>query len=153
MSGHVYIWNEGELNDLVASVEDGTNCGSGNLWTLDGALIIRNTATLANVDALQHLAGIDGKHGNGRSLWIQNNANLGSIAALGNLLGELQGSLYVSNNPVLASLSGLELLTGAGGLYIKDNGVLCLSASDRARLLDGTRFSLPDAGTPARVGL
>ena len=88
-----------------------------------------------------------------REVDINNNGALTSIHGLRGVRGLLPGALHMTNNPELASLSGLELLIGVEAkdnygfsLNIRNNAVLCLSAPDRARFLNGTRFSLPDAG-------
>ena len=77
-----------DLDALVASVY--ATCGSGNPWTIDGALLIKHTTTLTNVDALQNLAGITSAS-DGFSLHIFDNAALTSISGLRGVRGALSG--------------------------------------------------------------
>ena len=80
----------------------------------------------------------------GWSLDFTGNAELVSIAALGNLRGALQGGLSVTSNPKLATLDGLEGLEGVGksdydrSVFIRDNGALT-----SIRGLRGLRGLLP----------
>jgi hypothetical protein len=151
VSGDVVISSNQNLLDLKTAVA--SECGEAEAWSISGGLSVYDADDVVNLLPLQYLEAINGKFSSGYSLYIWGNGELVSIAALGNLHGALQGGMGVHLNRKLASLSGLELLTGVAAkndhgysLEIQNNAVLCLSAEDRARFTDGTRFSLPDAG-------
>ena len=144
----IYINSNAQLAELEASVAGcaatGGAGGGGGWRVVGGALYIRDADDVVDLEALKDLRAIDGKSNAGYSLSIFNNANLASLAGLRNVRGALPGALRVSYNDALTSLSGLEGITriegksgglGSGwSLLIGNNGVLCLSAADRARL-------------------
>jgi len=131
-----------QLRDSVDGCAATGGAGGGGGWhVVGGALHIRNAVDVVDLEALKDLRAIDGKDSYGRSLSIERNANLASLSGLRNVRGALPGALWVGYNGALTSLSGLEGITriegknsGGDSLYIRNNGALCLSTADRARL-------------------
>ena len=63
---------------------------------------------MVDLEALKDLRAIDGKSSTGYSLYIRDNAELASLAGLGNIRGALTGALLVQDNSALTSLDRLD---------------------------------------------
>ena len=94
-----------------------------NLNGLAQVTSIAGTLGIYYNDVLMNLTGLDALISVG-SLWISSNNSLTSLSGLGNL-ETIEGSLQIVNNSSLTSLVGLEALTSIEGLlYIGSNSSL-----------------------------
>lgn len=94
--------------------------GLNNLTTIgDGAIRIRNNASLTDISALANVVGFD------RSINIRDNPSLNSLSGVEWLTDCT--NLTLVNNDALVDLSGLNNLTSANIIFIENDGLMSLS--------------------------
>jgi hypothetical protein len=117
------------------------------LITVRDQVQIRATTNLTDLDGLAALTSVGGdKTGAGGTFYIFDNAALTNFNALSGLVS-VGGTLSIGDNPVLASLDGLEALKSVGAISIGGNPSLTSLSGISALVTGNVPWSLGLSGS------
>ncbi|HNQ83314.1 MAG TPA: T9SS type A sorting domain-containing protein [Bacteroidales bacterium] len=132
IGGHLYISNNGSLDDLS---------GLSSLSFIGSSLLISNNPLLSNLNGINSLGVVEG------DVFISNNPVLSDITALGGILPLLVSALRITGNPAL-SVCASPFICGflanpTGKVIIYNNGAGCNNPPEIASQCGITLSCLP----------